>query len=207
MFDVGIWEVGVIGVVALVVLGPERLPKVARTAGVMLGRLQRYVANVKADINREMDASEFAKVKEEVQSAARGFESTMREHANAIEGESKAIEKAVTPAVDAPLNANPGGTSQADLLDVQEAVAPTSSTLPTSANESAKNGDPAANASVDARIDTPANVVSATTSSANAPYAPVQSALPQFDLGIEPPRVRATASAPNAPSRSIQSQT
>ena len=54
MFDVGISELMVIAVVALVVIGPERLPKVARTAGLLLGRLQRYVSDVKADINRDM---------------------------------------------------------------------------------------------------------------------------------------------------------
>jgi sec-independent protein translocase protein TatB len=73
MFDVGIWELAVIGVVALVVLGPERLPKVARTAGHLFGRLQRYVAQVKSDINREMEASELSKVKSEFESAAQSF--------------------------------------------------------------------------------------------------------------------------------------
>ena len=67
MFDIGFSELVVIGVVALVVLGPERLPKVARTAGHLFGRLQRYVANVKADLNREMELSELSKVKQEVQ--------------------------------------------------------------------------------------------------------------------------------------------
>jgi len=52
MFDVGLSELMIIAVVALVVIGPERLPKVARTAGLLLGRLQRYVSDVKADINR-----------------------------------------------------------------------------------------------------------------------------------------------------------
>ena len=79
MFDIGFSEIAVVGVVALVVLGPERLPKVARTAGHMFGRLQRYVATVKSDINREMDASELSKLKEEVTSAARSFEQTMQE--------------------------------------------------------------------------------------------------------------------------------
>ena len=62
------YEILVIGVVALVVLGPERLPKVARTAGHLFGRLQRYVNGVKADISREMEASEFSKIKQEVSS-------------------------------------------------------------------------------------------------------------------------------------------
>ena len=58
MFDVGFSELMVIAIVALIVIGPERLPKVARTAGHLLGRLQRYVSDVKADINREMQLDE-----------------------------------------------------------------------------------------------------------------------------------------------------
>ena len=58
MFDIGFSELMVIGIVALLVLGPERLPKVARTTGHLLGRLQRYVADVKSDINREMQLDE-----------------------------------------------------------------------------------------------------------------------------------------------------
>jgi sec-independent protein translocase protein TatB len=58
MFDVSFSELMLIGVVALVVIGPERLPKVARTAGLLFGRMQRYVATVKADIEREVNMSE-----------------------------------------------------------------------------------------------------------------------------------------------------
>ncbi len=86
------YEIAVIGVVALVVLGPERLPKVARTAGHLFGRLQRYVNGVKADISREMEASEFAKLKQEVQDAAKSFEKSVNEQSHAIEAEAKAIQ-------------------------------------------------------------------------------------------------------------------
>ncbi|MEI6738585.1 MAG: Sec-independent protein translocase protein TatB, partial [Pseudomonadota bacterium] len=96
MFDVNLSEITVIGVVALVVLGPERLPKVARMAGHMFGRLQRYVANVKADINREMEFSELAKMKDEVTSAAKSFEQTISAHANVVESEARAVEKSTT---------------------------------------------------------------------------------------------------------------
>jgi len=74
MFDVGFSELVVIGVVALVVIGPERLPKVARTAGLLLGRLQRYVNDVKADISREMQLDELKKLQSELQDSARNFE-------------------------------------------------------------------------------------------------------------------------------------
>ncbi|MFC5300232.1 Sec-independent protein translocase protein TatB [Azospira restricta] len=74
MFDIGFSEMVVIAVVALVVLGPERLPKVARTAGHLLGRLQRYVSDVKADINREMQLEELKKLQAQVQDSARSLE-------------------------------------------------------------------------------------------------------------------------------------
>lgn len=79
MFDIGFTELLVIGVVALIVVGPERLPRVARTAGALLGRLQRYVADVKADINREVELEELRKMKDSVQQAASEFETSMNE--------------------------------------------------------------------------------------------------------------------------------
>jgi len=78
MFDIGFSELLLIAVVALVVIGPERLPKVARTAGHLFGRFQRYVSSVKSDISREMELDELRKAgqsfKESVESAARGVE-------------------------------------------------------------------------------------------------------------------------------------
>ena len=74
MLDIGFSELVVIGVVALIVIGPERLPRVARTAGHLLGRFQRYVAEVKADINREMELSELKKLRSTVEDAARSIE-------------------------------------------------------------------------------------------------------------------------------------
>lgn len=61
MFDIGFWELAVIGVVALLVIGPERLPKVARTAGMWVGKGRRFVASVKSDIDRELAAEELKK--------------------------------------------------------------------------------------------------------------------------------------------------
>ena len=74
MFDIGISEIAVIAVVALVVIGPERLPKVARTVGTLLGRAQRYVNDVKAEVNREMELEELRKLQTEMKDAARGFQ-------------------------------------------------------------------------------------------------------------------------------------
>jgi len=78
MFDVGFSELLVIGVVALIVIGPERLPKVARTIGHLVGRLQRYVNDVKADISREVEIDELRKVQQSFQEAARSVEDSVR---------------------------------------------------------------------------------------------------------------------------------
>ena len=78
MFDIGFSELLVIGVVALIVIGPERLPKVARTAGHLYGRMQRYVSSVKSDISHEIQLDEMRRVgqsfKESVESAVSGVE-------------------------------------------------------------------------------------------------------------------------------------
>jgi sec-independent protein translocase protein TatB len=95
MFDVGIWELAVIGVVALVVLGPERLPKVARTAGHLFGRLQRYVAQVKSDINREMEAAELGKVKSEIEGAAQSFKQDIETKAAETDRELREVESTI----------------------------------------------------------------------------------------------------------------
>ena len=85
MFDVGISELMVIAVVALVVIGPERLPKVARTAGLLLGRLQRYVSDVKADINREMQLDELKKMQQEISSQVNSLETSVNHEIREVE--------------------------------------------------------------------------------------------------------------------------
>ena len=92
MFDIGFSEFVVIGIVALVVIGPERLPKVARTAGHLFGRMQRYVADVKADLNREMDASELRDIKNTVTEAANSMQDAMQSHVGEINKEIKKAE-------------------------------------------------------------------------------------------------------------------
>ena len=77
VFDIGFSELVVIGLVALIVIGPERLPRVARTVGHLIGRLQRYVADVKADINREVELDELRKMRDSVQQAAASIESSV----------------------------------------------------------------------------------------------------------------------------------
>jgi sec-independent protein translocase protein TatB len=87
VFDIGFSELMVIGLVALIVIGPERLPRVARTMGHLAGRLQRYVNDVKADINREVELDELRKMRDTVQQAASGFESSVQSELNKTESE------------------------------------------------------------------------------------------------------------------------
>jgi sec-independent protein translocase protein TatB len=77
MFDIGFSELLVIGVVALIVIGPEKLPRVARTIGHLAGRLQRYVNDVKADINREIELDELRKMRDSMQQAASEMQSAV----------------------------------------------------------------------------------------------------------------------------------
>src|SRR5258706_6043019 len=70
MFDIGFSELLVIGVVALIVIGPQKLPRVARTVGHLVGRMQRYVSDVKADINREIELEELRKMRDSMEEAA-----------------------------------------------------------------------------------------------------------------------------------------
>ncbi len=87
MFDVSFSELVVIGLVALIVIGPERLPKVARTAGILLGRLQRYVSDVKADINREIQLEELKKMQNSVAEQVRDIGQSVDEHLKTVETE------------------------------------------------------------------------------------------------------------------------
>jgi sec-independent protein translocase protein TatB len=84
MFDISFAEIVVIAVVALIVVGPERLPKVARTLGYLLGRAQRYLADVKSDIQREMELEELKKLKASMEGTARSMEESIRTEISGI---------------------------------------------------------------------------------------------------------------------------
>ncbi|MCX9154868.1 Sec-independent protein translocase protein TatB [Niveibacterium sp. 24ML] len=105
MFDVGFTELMVIGLVALVVIGPEKLPRVARTIGHLLGRMQRHVAEVKADISREIQLDEMKRLQSQVVDSAREIENSIRDQAREFEDAMKPIahevETLATPAAQA----------------------------------------------------------------------------------------------------------
>jgi sec-independent protein translocase protein TatB len=77
MFDVGFSELVLIAVVAMIVIGPERLPRVARTAGALLGRMQRYVNNVKSEVEREMQFEDLKKLQQEIQAQSKKLENSI----------------------------------------------------------------------------------------------------------------------------------
>jgi len=93
MFDISFTEMLVIGVIALVVIGPERLPKVARTIGHLVGRAQRYVSDVKTDIQREVELDELRKLKDQMQDAAQSVKSSLENTETAMRQPLEAFEQ------------------------------------------------------------------------------------------------------------------
>lgn len=130
MFDIGVTEIFLIGVVALIVIGPERLPRVAKTVGHLFGRMQRYVSEVKADINREIELDELRKLQSTMQDAAHSIEQSVSSQVSFIDSEVKQagseVQKQVESAM-APISgiqmmpaATPAGASE---LPAAEAAA------------------------------------------------------------------------------------
>lgn len=124
MFDVGLSELMVIAAVALVVIGPERLPKVARTAGLLLGRLQRYVTDVKADINREIQLDELKKLQQQVTDQVTSLETS-------VTHEMREVESSVNAAVE-------------PLAEIGAGSAPTSEAMPAADVAALPTGEPVA---------------------------------------------------------------
>ena len=106
MFDIGFSEIVVIAAVALIVIGPERLPKAARTMGLLFGRLQRYVGDVKADISREMELDELRKLQKQVQGAAQEFKTSVESAAQNVHEGVRSVEEQ--------LNANAADTAPSE---------------------------------------------------------------------------------------------
>ena len=89
MIDFGFDKIALIGAVALIVIGPEKLPRVARTVGHMLGKAQRYVADVKAEVSRSIELEELQKMKSQFEGAARDVEQTVNREVNATTADLK----------------------------------------------------------------------------------------------------------------------
>jgi sec-independent protein translocase protein TatB len=120
MFDIGFSELMIVAVVALIVIGPERLPKVARTLGHLFGRMQRYVSDVKADISREMELDELRKLQGSMQDAARSIEQSVTREISETQTELNKIADVATPVAEAP----PPDAAEASPADPSEAAQP-----------------------------------------------------------------------------------
>ena len=120
MFDIGFSELMVIGIVALLVIGPERLPKVARTLGFLLGRARRYVSDVKSDINREIQLDELKKIQTQMTDSARSLEDSVRKEYDMARS-----------AVETPVQAAVGELEAATRLETSAHVAAEASRKPT----------------------------------------------------------------------------
>ena len=141
MFGIEFSEFLIIGVVALIVLGPERLPKVARTAGHLFGRLQRYASDVKQQVKREMDAEDFKGLQtqfQEVKDAAGGMENSIRKEAaqtetqlmSAIDAEPlSSLEFVEKPAADVPPPVPPVPSPQLELPLANDSKPPSTDSL------------------------------------------------------------------------------
>lgn len=106
MIDLGISKMALIGAVALIVIGPEKLPRVARTVGTLLGKAQRYVSDVKAEVSRSMELDELKKMKESVSGAAKDIE-------NSIQSGASDFEKSWADATAMNTESHPGDTTPA----------------------------------------------------------------------------------------------
>jgi sec-independent protein translocase protein TatB len=100
MFDIGFSELLVIAIVALIVIGPRQLPRVARTLGHLFGRMQRYVNDVKADITREMELDELRKMQSSMEDAARSFQSSVNKGVTETETELNKLAQEAQSATD-----------------------------------------------------------------------------------------------------------
>jgi len=85
MIDIGVAKIALIGAIELIVIGPEKLPRLARTIGTMLGKAQRYVADVKQEVSRSMELDELKKMKETVEGAARDVQNSIQTNASDFE--------------------------------------------------------------------------------------------------------------------------
>ncbi|MCR2745120.1 Sec-independent protein translocase protein TatB [Limnobacter parvus] len=135
MFDIAFSEMLIIAVIALIVIGPEKLPKVAKTVGHLLGKAQRYVSDVKSEINREMEIDELRKLQAEMQTAARKMEgdvqTTLRDteadlnkSVKSIEDDIAELEGSKTTGVPTPQTTTQTDVSKSEVSAPEQTVGP-----------------------------------------------------------------------------------
>ena len=141
MFDVGFSELIVIALVALIVIGPERLPRVARTLGALLGRAQRYVNDVKADIQREVDLDELKNIRSTFEDAAKSVEQSVNQVGAELQSAGESLnqslagsaDSAAAPAADVPALAAAAEEAPSDSTQMDLGLEPAPSAKPAAA--------------------------------------------------------------------------
>jgi sec-independent protein translocase protein TatB len=131
MFDISLFEMVVIGVVALIVIGPERLPGVARTAGHLFGRMQRYVNDVKSDIQREIELDELRKLRDSVQDSAREIEQSVSREFDRADQEMRELQELIDPAARPEPDAVKADDARPASAELPDAAAPMADAEPT----------------------------------------------------------------------------
>ncbi len=115
MIDLGLSKLAIIGVVALIVIGPEKLPKVARMAGTLYGRAQRYLHNVKSEVSREIELEELRNLHKEVHESAQSFKTEVEQSLSSQVDEVEALWDGRSAELDASLSAPPLFASTTDI--------------------------------------------------------------------------------------------
>jgi sec-independent protein translocase protein TatB len=189
MFDVSLSELMLIGVIALIVIGPERLPKVARTIGHLVGRAQRYVSDVKTDIQKEMDLDELTSLKGQMQDAAKSVKDSMSEASNSLRKPIDEAQKALKEA-----SASVDTLIKAETAEIKSDQAKTEADTAAPGAAAAIAAATSAVAAADAAVaaTAAANAAATVPSEAVAPAEPVSelvelgSAAPLIDLPPDP---------------------
>jgi len=143
MFDVGFSELIVIALVALIVIGPERLPRVARTVGALLGRAQRYVNDVKADIQREVDLEELKNLKSTFEDAAKSVEQSVNQVQQELNATAESLNQSMAAAVE----------DKTEAAATEAAAAEPVAADPTPADPAAAAAAPAVSAQLDLGLE------------------------------------------------------
>lgn len=132
MFDIGFSEFVVIGLVALIVIGPERLPRVARTAGALLGRFQRYVNDVKTEVRREMEIEDLKKFQSQLTEQVRDVEQTIHRELRSAEDVARGTLAEASAPAEAPTPESPAAAPAVE--------PPSAAVAPAEAESAAKPG-------------------------------------------------------------------
>ena len=125
MFDVGFWEVSMIGVLALIILGPERLPGVARTAGAWMGKARRMMREIKADIKSELDEAELSELKavrDDLRDAGESFKSKLEDGEQELRKQTDSVDDAITDALNTSIEPDRSAEDEQTLAETAKAA-------------------------------------------------------------------------------------